>query len=149
MSEQFDITPFHLFRLPQRPYVVFQPRDEQELAELGRFLEADALACRAVEECQAQLKGGRMDGLGMQGCRFYLRQDDQCGEPFLSGKGEWLVVLVAVLLPAITTPMASWVAFAVKPEDMPALAADEDLYADLVLPALRQAALKRMAGGDD
>ena len=106
MSEHFDITPFQLFRSPQRPYALFQPQDEQELAELGRFLEADALACRSVEECQAQVNEGGMDGLGMQGCRFYLRQDDQCGEPFLSEKGEWLVVVVAVLLPAVTAPLA-------------------------------------------
>jgi hypothetical protein len=149
MSEHFDLTPFHLSRSPQRPYALFHPQDEQELAELGRFLQADALARRAVEECRAQVKEGGMDGLGMQGGRFYVRQDDASGEPFVSDKGEWLVVLVAVLLPAVTTPIATWMAFAVKPEDMPALVADEDLYADLVLPVLRRVALKRMAGGND
>jgi hypothetical protein len=147
-DDPFDLTPFHLHRPEGKPYAMFAPQDAPEMEQLEEFLEAEGLVRQATEEYEESLlqKGASLAG-AYHSAKFYFRRDLESNEPLVSESGEEVVVLVQVYVLRGKSAVATWMAFAVRPEDLGQLEMDLGHYMDLVRPALEEEAILRTGGG--
>lgn len=127
-----DLSGFTVTRPAGKPYGVFDPKNDKEYQRLSDFLHMPEVKETFLKEAVQYSEEQKMDPMVTNHLwRIYAPglKNAETGVELKTSRGEVVYILFVMLLKAGAFT-STWVAFLCREEELDALKADEDSYAD-------------------